>query len=78
MAGKKPQIAIGEDFSIYVGNSTDSELVLEAGELFGFGRGIFEQREVRHSFDRFQYTFYEFFAPFPMQFPTMRQSLWSW
>ena len=45
-AGRRPAIAIGNDFSIYVGNTTDTEISLTAGELFGFGRGTFEQKVV--------------------------------
>lgn len=44
--GKKPAVAIGHDFSVYVGNPSDAEITLTAGELFGFGRGAFEQKVV--------------------------------
>ncbi|CAK9066087.1 unnamed protein product [Durusdinium trenchii] len=47
MVGKKPAIAITQDFSLFIGNTSDAELALDAGELFGFGRGTFDQKEIR-------------------------------
>ena len=49
MVGKKPAIAITQDFSLFIGNTSDAELALDAGELFGFRRGTFDQKEIRHS-----------------------------
>ncbi|CAK9096397.1 FO synthase subunit 1, partial [Durusdinium trenchii] len=46
-AGKKPSIAIDETFGIWLGNLTDADITVQAGELFGFGRGSYEQKEVR-------------------------------
>ena len=47
MVGKKPAIIIGADFSVWVGNTQDTPMTLPAGELFGFGRGTYEQKEIR-------------------------------
>lgn len=44
--GKKPAIAIGDDWSLWVGNLTDTQLDIKAGELFGFNKGIFEEKIV--------------------------------
>ena len=46
-SGKKPPILIDETFGVWVGNLTDADITLEPGELFGFGRGSYEQKEVR-------------------------------
>ena len=46
MSGKKPAVVIGDDFSIWVGNTSDAAITLAAGELFGFGRGVYEQKQV--------------------------------
>ena len=47
MMGAKPAIAITTDFAIHVGNTTDADITLEPGELFGFGRGVYEQKQIR-------------------------------
>lgn len=44
--GKKPAIIIANDFSVWVGNSSDAHLDLKGVELFGFGRGAYEQKIV--------------------------------
>ena len=46
-ANKKPAIVIDENFAVWVGNLTDATLKLEPGELFGFGRGAWEEKQVR-------------------------------
>lgn len=38
---------IDENFAVWVGNLTDATLNLEPGELFGFGRGTWEAKQVR-------------------------------
>ena len=43
---KKPAIAIGNDWSIWIGNLTDTPLDLKPSELFGFGRGVYEEKIV--------------------------------
>ena len=43
--GKKPAIIIGNDFSIWIGNTSDAHLDVK-GELFGFGRGTYEEKIV--------------------------------
>ena len=48
--GKKPGIIIGNDFSIWIGNTSDAHLDLK-GELFGFGRGTYEEKIVSNSRD---------------------------
>ena len=47
MSGRKPAVATGQDWSVYIGNTTDADITFEAMELFGFGRGTFQQKEVR-------------------------------
>ena len=49
MTRKKPAIVICEDFSIWIGNTSDSDYMVEPGELLGFGTGVFEERVVSHS-----------------------------
>ena len=49
MTRKKPAIVICEDFSLWLGNTSDSDSVVEPGELLGFGTGIFEEKVVSHS-----------------------------
>lgn len=44
--GKKPAIAIGDDWSLWLGNLTDAQMELKAGELFGFNKGVFEEKIV--------------------------------
>ncbi|CAL1145066.1 unnamed protein product [Cladocopium goreaui] len=39
MTRKKPAIVICEDFSLWLGNTSDSDSVVEPGELLGFGTG---------------------------------------
>ncbi|CAK9036023.1 unnamed protein product [Durusdinium trenchii] len=48
-SGKKPAITVDENYHIWLGNLTDADVTLEAGELFGFGRGAYEQKEVRRN-----------------------------
>jgi|Cyp1metagenome_2_1107374.scaffolds.fasta_scaffold04875_10 hypothetical protein len=49
MTRKKPAIVICEDFSLWLGNTSDSDSVVEPGELLGFGTGVFEEKVVSHS-----------------------------
>lgn len=46
MSRKKPAIYIGSDFSIWMGNTSDSDVQYDPGELFGFGTGVFEEKAV--------------------------------
>ena len=46
MTRKKPAIVICEDFSLWLGNTSDSDSVVEPGELLGFGTGVFEEKVV--------------------------------
>lgn len=48
MTGKKPAIAITDDFAVWVGNTSDAELALDSCELFGFGRGVFDRKPIRY------------------------------
>ena len=40
---------IDESYVLWIGNLTDADCTYEAMELFGFGRGAFELKEVRHN-----------------------------
>ena len=53
ISGKKPAVAIDESFAIWIGNLTDADCTYEAMDLFGFGRGSFEVKEVRHELTKF-------------------------
>ena len=46
MSGKKPAVVISDDHSVWIGNTTDASLTVSPGELFGFGRGSYEQKAV--------------------------------
>lgn len=46
LTGKKPAIVICDSFAVWLGNTTDADMTLEAGELFGFGRGTYEHKVV--------------------------------
>ena len=46
MSGKKPAVVISDDYSLWIGNTSDASLTVSAGELFGFGRGSYEQKAV--------------------------------
>lgn len=51
MSGKagKPSIMISKAYKIYLGNETESELVISGIDLFGFNTGSFEFKIVRGS-----------------------------
>lgn len=46
MSGSRPAIAISNDFSVWLGNTSDADLMVHAGELFGFGLGNFKAEVV--------------------------------
>ena len=46
MTRKRPAIVIGDDFSVWIGNTTDAAVTVECGELFGFGTGSYEEKVV--------------------------------
>lgn len=45
----KPSIVIASNLNVWIGNGSDEDMNYGAQELFGFGVGAFEEREVRHS-----------------------------
>ena len=46
--GKRPAVVITSSFEVWIGNPSATEgMNVEAQELFGFGVGDFEEREVR-------------------------------
>lgn len=45
----KPSLVVTSGFALYMGNPTTEEMVIEAGELFGFNIGNFEQKIVTGS-----------------------------
>ena len=48
MSRRRPAIYIGSDFSIWIGNTSESDIQCDPGELFGFGTGAFEEKAVSH------------------------------
>ena len=45
----KPSIVIASNLNVWIGNGSDEDMNYGAQELFGFGVGACEEREVRHS-----------------------------
>ena len=45
-AKKRPAIYIGSDCCIWIGNTSDTAIQCDPGELFGFGTGAFEEKAV--------------------------------
>ena len=46
MTRKKPAIVVCEDFSIWLGNTSDIDFSVEPSELLGFGTGHYEEKVV--------------------------------
>ena len=44
---QKPTVVIASNLNVYIGNLTNEDAQYEAGELFGFGVGTYEDKEVR-------------------------------
>ena len=42
----KPSLVLDEEFQIYIGNETDQEITVKAGELCGFNTGNYEQKAI--------------------------------
>ncbi|CAK9075367.1 unnamed protein product, partial [Durusdinium trenchii] len=45
MTKKRPAIVIAQDFSIWIGNTSEQSVTFEPGELLGFGTGAFEEKK---------------------------------
>lgn len=45
-ANNRPAIVIDDNFCVWVGNLLDAELKLQPTELFGFGKGSYEEKQV--------------------------------
>ncbi|CAK9054749.1 FO synthase subunit 1 [Durusdinium trenchii] len=46
MTKKRPAIVIAQDFSIWIGNTSEQSVTFEPGELLGFGTGAFEEKVI--------------------------------
>lgn len=48
--GKRPACAITSSFHVWIGNPHDNDgITVEAQELFGFGIGDYDEKEIRGS-----------------------------
>lgn len=50
----KPAVLIASNLNVWLGNQTGEDMNVQAQELFGFGVGAFEEKEVRALADFFE------------------------
>ena len=54
----RPSIVIGSNLNLWIGNPSDEDATFDCQELFGFGIGSFEEKEIRgHLDNRFGFLF---------------------
>lgn len=49
MRSGKPALVLTTGFDLWIGNTSDSQLAVEPGELFGFSTGAYEEVTVHSS-----------------------------